>query len=117
MKLLNVAVEKGVKEKFEAMMSNKNYDKENVAAGREFVESYVIFMHYVEGIYNSIEQNAEHHGESHVSTETENHGADIEATHDKHLMSSGPDHTTQILIIIGTLLIIGVQILTSRMKN
>ena len=49
MKMINTSIEKGVKEKFETMMSKKNYDKENVEAGREFVESYVIFMHYIAG--------------------------------------------------------------------
>lgn len=116
MKMLNTSVEKGVKEKFETMMAKKNYDKGNVEAGREFVESYVIFMHYVEGIYNSTVNNPEHPGESHVAAESENHGAAIEATNGKHLGSSGTDHTTHLLIIIGTLLVIGVQIITSKKK-
>ena len=74
-------------------------------------------MHYIEGIYTSTELNHEHHGENHVTDEQEDHGAVMEATHDKHLTSSGTEHTTHILIIIGTLLIIGVQIFTSKKKN
>ena len=57
-------------------------------------------MHYVEVIYNSTVNNPEHPGESHVAAESENHGVPIEATHDKHLGSSGSDHTTHLLIII-----------------
>ena len=117
MKMLNTSVEKGVKEKFDAMMAKKNYDKGNVEAGREFVESYVIFMHYVEGIYNSTAIATENQGEGHNVAEQENHGAVVEPTHDKHLGASGTDHTTHILIIIGTLLIITVQIVTSRKKK
>lgn len=113
-KMLNTSVEKGVKEKFETMMAKKNYDKGNVEAGREFVESYVIFMHYVEGIYNSTEHNSGHHGENNVAAEHENHEVVMEATQDQHLGPLNTDHTTHILIIIGTILIISVQFFTRK---
>ena len=117
MKLLNASVETGVKEKFETMMSKRNFDKENVEAGREFVESYVIFMHYIEGIYTSTQHNPEHHGQNHVTEEQENHDTVYEVSHDKHLTSARTDRTTRLLIIIGTLLIIGVQIFISMKNN
>ena len=45
---------RAVQEKFQkAMEARKNKDK-SVEAGREFVESYVIYMHYVEGIHTAI---------------------------------------------------------------
>ncbi len=43
-----------VREKFDkALKAAKNKDK-NVQAGREFVEAYVTYMHYVEGIHTAI---------------------------------------------------------------
>ncbi len=116
-KMLNSSVEKGVKEKFESMISKKNYDKGNIEAGREFVKSYILYMHYVEGIYNSTENSPEHHGENIVSAEQEKHGTDMKAAQEKHQLASGTNKATNILIIIGTLLILGVQIFTSRKKN
>ncbi len=36
---------------------------DNVAAGRKFVESYVIFTHYVEELHGLIKGGAAHHGD------------------------------------------------------
>lgn len=45
---------KAIKEKFnKALEAKKNKDK-SVEAGREFVETYVIYMHYIEGIHTAI---------------------------------------------------------------
>lgn len=45
---------RAVQEKFQtAMETRKNKDK-SVEAGREFVEAYVTYMHYVEGIHAAI---------------------------------------------------------------
>jgi len=52
-----------IREKFEkALESSKNKDK-SVEAGREFVEAYVTYMHYVEGIHTAIVSAGGHHHE------------------------------------------------------
>lgn len=53
-----------IKAKFDnALEARKNKDK-SVAAGREFVEAYVTYMHYVEGIHSAIAAaGGHHHGE------------------------------------------------------
>ena len=52
-----------IREKFEkALEAGKNKDK-SVEAGREFVESYVTYMHYVEGIHTAIMSTGGHHHE------------------------------------------------------
>lgn len=50
-----------IKAKFErALETSKNKDK-SVEAGRDFVEAYVTYMHYVEGIHAAIASSAGHH--------------------------------------------------------
>ena len=52
-----------IREKFEkALEAGKNKDK-SVEAGREFVEAYVTYMHYVEGIHTAIMSAGGHHYE------------------------------------------------------
>ena len=52
-----------IREKFEkALEASKNKDK-SVEAGREFVEAYVTYMHYVEGIHTAIMSTGGHHHE------------------------------------------------------
>jgi hypothetical protein len=51
--LLSHHVAEGVHQHFKEAMAKKNYNKADVAAGREFVEQYVRFIHYVEGIYQA----------------------------------------------------------------
>jgi len=56
-------LEKGIRERFALARDNQRHAQDSVAAGREFVESYVIFTHYVEGLHGQIAGNAAHHGE------------------------------------------------------
>ncbi len=63
LKLLMDAVKEGVHKRFKEVMGKKNFKRENVEAGREYVKAYVEFMHYVEGIYEASEKSA--HGQSH----------------------------------------------------
>lgn len=37
---------------FTELQSKKNYDLNNINAGREYVESYVHFIHYIENLYS-----------------------------------------------------------------
>ena len=52
-RLLVDAVEKGVRQHFAEARAARNYPSANVEAGREYVEKYVPFIHYVQRIYQS----------------------------------------------------------------
>jgi hypothetical protein len=65
------AVAKGIRERFiHTKETKKNADK-SIEAGREFVEAYVVFTHYVEGIYEAAEKAA--HGHSSEAEKGEGH--------------------------------------------
>ena len=59
--VLTDATVKGISERFSRALETKKHGDESVAAGREFVEAYVIFTHYVEGLHASVKGGAEHH--------------------------------------------------------
>lgn len=61
--LLEEAVEHGVRERFAAVNAEKSFDENDVEAGRKYVQSYVSFVHYVEGIYEATRSAA--HGAAH----------------------------------------------------
>ena len=52
---------KGIRERFSKTIERKKHAEETVAAGREYVEAYVEFTHYVERIFNNITSKAEEH--------------------------------------------------------
>ena len=65
-KLVNVltnAMAKGIRERFQHANETQKHANESVESGRKFVESYVIFTHYVEGLHGLIKGGAAHHGE------------------------------------------------------
>ena len=65
-KLVNVltnAMAKGIRERFQHANETQKHANESVEVGRKFVESYVIFTHYVEGLHGLIKGGAAHHGE------------------------------------------------------
>ncbi len=49
--LLTEEVNKGVRERFNNTFEKKKRSAESVEAGRLFVEAYIDFVHYVEGLY------------------------------------------------------------------
>lgn len=51
-----------LKKRFEKVMSLKNFDVNNVKAGREYIEAYVQFFHFAEG-------EEEGHGHEHLENE------------------------------------------------
>jgi hypothetical protein len=61
MKLLVDEAQNGIRERFTHTASLKNYKRDDVEAGRSYVNAYVIFVHYVEGIYQAAHQSAEGH--------------------------------------------------------
>ena len=52
-KLLQDAIIEGVNKTFTKAVSLKNYRENDVDAGREYIEAYVIYLHYIEGLYES----------------------------------------------------------------
>ncbi|MDD5708627.1 MAG: DUF6448 family protein, partial [Kiritimatiellae bacterium] len=67
-KKLNGHMAEAIKEKFnKALEAKKNKDK-SVEAGREFVEAYVTYMHYVEGIHTAIMSAGAHHAKAGAGT-------------------------------------------------
>ncbi len=53
----------GVKERFERAFELKKHKDESVEAGREYVEAYVEYVHYVEGLHDMIGGQGGHHHE------------------------------------------------------
>lgn len=67
-KLLTDLVQDGVRDRFKAAVAKKKFEKDDVQAGREYVEAYVQFIHYVEGVYQAAESPAHgHYDESDAS--------------------------------------------------
>ncbi len=63
MKLLTGLVQDGVREHFQRAMDQKRFNKDKVEAGREYVDTYVTCIHYVEGIYQAAQSPAHGHYE------------------------------------------------------
>lgn len=61
--VLTKAMADGIQERFAHARETRQHADDSVAAGREFVEAYVVFTHYVEGLHGLIKSGAAHHGE------------------------------------------------------
>lgn len=55
------AMAKGIRERFQRAIEKQKHADESVAAGREFIEAYVTFTHYVEGLHVLIKAGPAHH--------------------------------------------------------
>lgn len=53
----------GVKERFERAFELRKHKDESVAAGREYVEAYIEYVHYVEGVHQMIGGKGSHNHE------------------------------------------------------
>ena len=65
-KLINVltkAMANGIRERFQSANEAQKHADDSVQSGREFVEAYVYFTHYVEGLHAIIKGSGTHHGE------------------------------------------------------
>jgi hypothetical protein len=60
-KLLTDATHEGIARRFAELNAHKNFRPDDVEAGREYVKAYVEFIHYVEGIHQSLEGAASGH--------------------------------------------------------
>ena len=53
--------DRGLHAHFEQVMAKKNYNANDVAAGRAYSSAYVEFVHYAERLYNAAETMAPEH--------------------------------------------------------
>lgn len=60
-KLVSDRTEKGLHAHFDQVMAKKNYDPNDVEAGRAYSNAYVEFTHYAERLYNASETMAPEH--------------------------------------------------------
>lgn len=59
--LLTRKVEEGLHRHFEQVVAKKSFAPNDVAAGREYVEAYVTYIHYVERLYEAAEKQVSGH--------------------------------------------------------
>ena len=59
-KILTDKIHEGLHEKFKEVMKKKDFKKDDVTAGRKFVEAYVPFVHYVEALYDTAAKGGGH---------------------------------------------------------
>ena len=60
-KILGDAVQGGLDEHFKEVIAKKKFKKDDVEAGRGYINSYVEFIHYVERLYEAATNSAEGH--------------------------------------------------------
>jgi hypothetical protein len=53
----------GIRERFQKVTAAKKFSAEDVNAGRGYVKSYVEFVHYVEGLHESVQGGGDEHSE------------------------------------------------------
>jgi len=53
----------GVKERFDRALEKKKHMNESVDAGREYVEAYVEYVHYIESLHKAVVNKDGHHHE------------------------------------------------------
>lgn len=58
--VLGNALNSGLSKRFDEVMSSKKRADESIKAGREYVEAYVQFTHFAEGIHGIINGGAQH---------------------------------------------------------
>jgi hypothetical protein len=61
LKLLINAIQQGLHDQFKKAMAKKNFDKDDVDAGREYIEAYVSYIHYVERLYEAAQKPSPGH--------------------------------------------------------
>lgn len=61
---LNAHIAAAIQEKFVKVAEARKSKDKSVEAGREFVEAYVTYTHYVEGVYNAVMSSGAHHADT-----------------------------------------------------
>lgn len=59
--LLTEKVREGLRAHFQEVVEKKKFAANDVAAGREYVEAYVTYIHYVERLYEGAERQSQGH--------------------------------------------------------
>jgi len=59
-KILTDKIHEGLHERFNEVMKKRDFKKDDVTAGREFVEAYVPFVHYIEALYDAAAKGGGH---------------------------------------------------------
>ena len=54
-------MQNGVAARFQAVSDKRKFAVDDVAAGREYVEAYVSFIHYVERLHEAAEKSSNGH--------------------------------------------------------
>ena len=72
-KLITEAASKGIRERFTKAKEAKKHSDQSIEAGREFVEAYVQFTHYVERLHLDSTTEAEHHHSTSKAVPEEHH--------------------------------------------
>lgn len=67
-KLLNSTARDGVRERFKRVVALRGYRSGDVEAGRRYVDRYVVFIHYVEGLYEAATRTPDGHHPDTAST-------------------------------------------------
>lgn len=75
LKLLSDTMHNGLHGTFTAARAKKNFNQDDVKAGREYVQAYVTFIHYVEGLYAAAQRSPAGH------THETNHSGGHEEVH------------------------------------
>lgn len=70
-RLVTDAVAQGIRERFHAAWNKHRFDANDVEAGREYVEAYVPYIHFVERLYDTAKESA--HGHAHESEQSPAH--------------------------------------------
>jgi len=52
-KLINDAISQEINKRFKEVVEKKNFKKDDIEAGRQYVRAYIEFVHYVESVYNA----------------------------------------------------------------
>lgn len=73
LKVLNDAVRKGLHEHYHRTESHKRFGPDDVKAGREYVEAYVPYIHYVEKLWEAASAPAHGHYTEHGDAERAAH--------------------------------------------
>ncbi len=60
---INQTIEKELQRRFELVYSKKNYDVNDVAAGREYINAFIGFVVYSHHLYKNITDNEKHQHE------------------------------------------------------
>jgi hypothetical protein len=69
-KQLSDCAAKSVRERFQQVQTRKGFATGDVGAGREYVQAYVAFIHYVEGLHDAVQRGGDRRSEdSHGSSE------------------------------------------------